>query len=84
MTLPYAARIMALIGGEPFELARFKRMPFPSALRYYTEGLDAYWWIERTLTDRETITSRPVIRDMIQKTGPKFHLNHEELHHESH
>ena len=84
MTLPYAARIVALINNEPMELARFPRQPFPSALRYYTEGLSSPWWIERTLTDRETITSRPLTRDMIQKTGPKFHLNHEELHHESH
>lgn len=79
MTPPYSARIVALYNNEPFELARFPRAPFPSAVRYYTLGLEVPWWIERTMSDHETITSRPVIKDINKRPGLDFRVRGKEL-----
>lgn len=79
MTPPYASRIVAIYPDGPFELARFKRAPFPSAIRYFTLGLTVPWWIERTMTDLETITSRPFLKDPNKRPGLDFHVRGEPI-----
>lgn len=58
MKLPYQSRIMAVIDGCLFEIARFRRCPTHADVRGITDGLSAQWWIERTLNRFETITPR--------------------------
>lgn len=59
MIPPYKHRLLARYGSELIELVRFNRAMYPSDLRHWTEGVEHYVH-ERTLTDRECITSRPV------------------------
>lgn len=59
MTPAYLCRIVALIGNEVTELARFQSYPFPSAVRCVTNDLCAKkWWMEWTLKDKDCITPR--------------------------
>lgn len=58
MTPAYLCRIVALIGNEVTELARFHSYPFPSAIRCVTADLSSKWWMEWTLRDKDCITPR--------------------------
>lgn len=60
MTLPYRHRLVAHYGHDQQELARFQRAPTESEIKYWTAGVE-HWAHEITLTDRETITPRPVV-----------------------
>lgn len=54
----YQSRIMALIDGCLFEIARFRRCPTLADVRGITNDLSAKWWMEKTLGRQDTITSR--------------------------
>lgn len=58
MSPRYKSRIMAVIDGCVFEVARFRRGLTNYDIRYCTRHLSAPWWIEKTLNRHETITSR--------------------------
>lgn len=58
MTIPYKARIVCQIGGDVFELARFKRNVSSYDIRFCTRNISSPWRIERPMRDDETITAR--------------------------
>lgn len=61
MTLQYRHRLVAHYGRDQQELARFRRAPTESEIKYWTAGVE-HWEHETVLTDRETITARPVVQ----------------------
>ncbi len=61
MTLPYKARLVLLINSEWVELVRFKRSMMNTDLNFFTRGLTSPWRVERPLTDKRCLSSRPTL-----------------------
>lgn len=60
MILLYRHRLIARYSSDVMELARFRRAPTESEIKYWTAGVEC-WEHERTLDNRHTITPRPVV-----------------------
>lgn len=66
MILPYSFRVMAALPGqEPVELLRRKTNYCQADWLFATRDLSPEWtcWTEHTTPDKDTITSRPKVRE---------------------
>ncbi len=57
-TAPYRWRLCTCILGTEIEIVRFKRQIYHSDETFWTAQLSSPWWWERSLPERECITSR--------------------------